>query len=203
MLLCEVTQGSFVSPSVVTDFDDKRVLAELVEQFIKVIAIAVRVLERDRELQQQGAQHILAGDRIQASLGELFVFGAYLDGLRRRALNHCNRRMGKGPVELRGEQEPGIHGARFAAPQLSPFGFDVAVERGIDLEHVEVARHVLDGVVRLFDLRRIDDAFPVLVRPARSSHVDVRLRCHSSRRLAQRERSEVGALSRNPLVVTE
>ena len=69
----------------------------------------------------------------------------------------------------------GLTRARLAAPQLAPLRLDVAVERGVDLEHVDVLRQVLDRMLRLLDLRRIDDAFPVFVRPAGSSNVNVRV----------------------------
>src|SRR5450755_437870 len=49
---------------------------------------------------------------------------------------------------------------------------NVAVKRGVDFDQVDVARQVLHRVLRLLDLRGIDDAFPVLVRPAGGADID-------------------------------
>ena len=62
--------------------------------------------------------------------------------------------MGEGLVQLGGERELRIDGARHAAPQLAPLRLDVAVERGVDLQHVDVLRQVFDRMLRLLDLRR-------------------------------------------------
>src|SRR5271167_1170527 len=56
-------------------------------------------------------------------------------------------------------------------------------------------------MLRLLDLRRIDDALPVFVRPACGAYVDLRLFSHLRRRLAQpHERFAHGP---NPLIQPE
>src|SRR5271165_1713972 len=86
--------------------------------------------------------------------------------------------MRKRTIELGGEQESGIDASRVAAPKLAPLRLDVPVEGGIDLQHVDELRHVLDGMLRLFELRRVHDPFPVLVGPPCGSDVDARGESH-------------------------
>src|SRR5271157_736648 len=93
--------------------------------------------------------------------------------------------MGERPVELGREHELRIHRPRFAAPQLAPLRLDVAVKRRIDLQHIDIARQVLHRMLRLLELRRIDDALPVLIRPSSRADVDPWLFSHLRRRLAQ------------------
>src|SRR5215472_3966677 len=83
--------------------------------------------------------------------------------------------MGEGAVQLGGEQEVGIHSRGAAHPQLGQLGLDVSVERSIDFNYVEAARHVLEGM--LFAVAHgvwIKHALPIFIRPARRADPDVR-----------------------------
>ncbi len=78
-------------------------------------------------------------------------------------------------MQFGGERELGIHRFGGANPQLGQVRLDVSVERSVDLDHVEAARQNLQRVLfAVLHARRIEDAVPVLVRPAGSADADLR-----------------------------
>src|SRR5260370_40628332 len=76
-------------------------------------------------------------------------------------------------VQLDGENKIGIRCRRFLCPQLSLLGLDVSVERSVDLDEIEILRHVLHGMLGASQVRRVDDSFPVFVGPSRGADKNV------------------------------
>jgi hypothetical protein len=67
-------------------------------------------------------------------------------------------------MQLGREKEVGIHLGHNARPQLGNLRLDVTVKRGVDLDHVEAARHQFQRMLLpARHPRWIEDAFPVLV----------------------------------------
>jgi len=81
--------------------------------------------------------------------------------------------VGKGTMQFGRKQKPGIRVRNNARPEFREFGLDVPVKGGVDLDHIEAARHELERM--LFapgHTRWIKDAFPVLVRPSGRAYTD-------------------------------
>jgi hypothetical protein len=77
-------------------------------------------------------------------------------------------------VQLGGKQEIRIRVASDLCPELCQFGLYVPVERGVDLDQIKAARDNFQGM--LFTprhARRVQDAFPVFVRPASRTDADL------------------------------
>ena len=86
-------------------FDHPRILDELPQQPLQVLAIQARVLERNRKLDQQRAQLPFPGDRVQSLARFGFVLIGRPNGRGRRRLHHRQRGMRERAVQLGGENE--------------------------------------------------------------------------------------------------
>src|ERR1700693_4707151 len=76
-------------------------------------------------------------------------------------------------MQLGGEHEIWIHRLRFPHPEFGQMWLDVSVERRVDLHHVEAARQNLKGMLfPVLHSGRIEDSFPVFVRPAGGANAD-------------------------------
>src|SRR5579863_3256441 len=87
-------------------------------------------------------------------------------------------------MQLGGELKIGVYGVGALRPQLGKFGFDVAVEGGVDLDHVEALGEEIQGM--LFVARHasgIENALPVFVRPTGGAHPHLAEAWHSHSRL--------------------
>src|SRR5262249_38669159 len=114
--------------------------------------------------------------------GQFFFCWRYGQG-KRRGRPAASWKMGKALVQLGREQEIAIHLPGLPGPVFSHIRPDVTVKRCIDLAAIEKLRQVLERMnLALFEVRRINDSFPVLVGKARGPNKNVHLRQGPSQR---------------------
>src|SRR5581483_2150431 len=90
--------------------------------------------------------------------------------------------MRKRTMQLCRKDEVRIYGGYPARPQLRHLGLDVPVKRGVDLDHVEALRHVVQGMLLAYaHARRIEHTLPVLVRPAGGTNANLVFRAHGTK----------------------
>jgi lauroyl/myristoyl acyltransferase len=76
-------------------------------------------------------------------------------------------------MQFGGESKTWIHRLRFPYPEFGKMRLYVTVERGVDLHHVKTARQNFEGMLlAMLHSGRVEDSFPVLVRPASSADSD-------------------------------
>ena len=89
--------------------------------------------------------------------------------------------MSKAAKEFRRKFEIWIHVGDELAPLLAGFGLYVPVKRGVNFTAIKISCEELQRVLRFLQARRINDAFPILVRKTRSSNESpMRIRGHRS-----------------------
>ena len=154
------------------DFHRQRILREPRNQLMQIIAIGIRIFERDGKLRQQRAQPIFFRQRIQSGFGQLLIFRVGLQRLRRRRLHRRHGRVREAAVQLGGENKIAILAHCFVAPQLSLRWRNVSVKRSVDLHHVHELRQNFQRMRPALLPLGIDNALPILVRPSRHSHFD-------------------------------
>src|SRR5215469_4336979 len=81
------------------------------------------------------------------------------------------------PVQLGGEEKLRIDRRYSLAPQLGHFRLQRTVKRGVDLGGIEESRQILQGMqLPPLHPRRIEDSFPIFIRPPRRADANGRVR---------------------------
>jgi len=124
------------------------------------------------ELRGQMLDAIAEADAFERLARFVFVCGA--DGRGRSWLHHCDGRVRESAIELRRKQESRIDRCNLAAPQLGQFGLDWPVERSVDLCRIKETSQIFEWMLLApLHPRRIEDAVPVFIRPARRADADI------------------------------
>ena len=149
------------------NLDRSRIFNKLVQKPFQILPVQRRILERERELNQQSPQHPLLGDHIETFFGASFVFIGRAKISRRHRLGIRQRRMGEGAIEFGGEPKFRIYRCNLVAPKLGQLGANVPIKRSVDLHQIKALRQNLQRMLLAArQAVRIDDTFPVFVRPA-------------------------------------
>jgi len=167
ILVRERGESFGVVPTGVAHFDDAGILDELAEEAIEIFAVERSVLERQRELNEEGAETSVIGEDVKTLTGASFVVVGGTDGRGGGRTYYRNGGVGEGAIQLGREQKIGVHGRDPAAPELGELGLDRSVERRVDLGGVEKAGEIFKRMqLAVLHPGWIEDTFPIFVGPA-------------------------------------
>src|SRR6185369_5336283 len=142
-----------------TDLQRLRVVDELTKERGQLLARFGRVLEAPRKLEQERAEAVGGGERVEVGAEGADVGRLRLPLFVRESLE-----------DLRGEFEIGV-GGDAAHPALRVRRRRDAIEGRVDLDSVEKRSRVRQ-LVEASAVRRVDDSLPVFVAPAGRADAD-------------------------------